>query len=142
MRHVTTSPPPTPGLAGVLGYFWSVDSESPKILWIFAQIYGGSSDYRLYKAQTTTPKPCNFCGPPRACEVLFARKFSSDVCTAAPYVQVRVTVFHTLISAQNDGCAAPCSGTPSGGCVVGRCWETCFLWIRVSLVGLTSWLAG
>ena len=25
---------------------------------------------------------------------------------------------------------AKCSGTPSGGCVVGRCWEACSSWAR------------
>ena len=37
---------------------------------------------------------------------------------------------------------ANCSGTPSGGCVVGRCWEACSSWIPVPLFGLFSWLAG
>ena len=35
-----------------------------------------------------------------------------------------------------------CSGTQSGGCVVGRCWEACSSWVPVSLVGLSSWLVG
>ena len=42
-------------------------------------------------------------------------------------------------------CGAPhayCSGTPSGGCVVGRCWEPCSTWVPVPLFGLSSWLAG
>ena len=37
---------------------------------------------------------------------------------------------------------ANCSGTPSRGRVVGRCWEACSSWFPVSLVGLSSWLAG
>ena len=37
---------------------------------------------------------------------------------------------------------AKCSGTPSGGCVVGRCWEACSSWVPVSLVGLSLWPAG
>ena len=35
-----------------------------------------------------------------------------------------------------------CSGTPSGGCVVGRYWEACSSWVPVPLFGLSSWLAG
>ena len=35
-----------------------------------------------------------------------------------------------------------CGGTPSGGCVVGRCWEACSSWVPVPLFGLSSWLAG
>ena len=36
-----------------------------------------------------------------------------------------------------------CSGTPSGGCVVGRCWEACLSWVPAPLFGLSSsWLAG
>ena len=37
---------------------------------------------------------------------------------------------------------ANCSGTPSGVCVVGRCWEACSSWVPVPLFGLSSWLAG
>ena len=37
---------------------------------------------------------------------------------------------------------ANCGGTPSGGCVVGRCWEACSSWVPVPLFGLSSWLAG
>ena len=36
---------------------------------------------------------------------------------------------------------AKCDGTPSGGCVVGLCWEACPSWVPVSLV-VSSWLAG
>ena len=32
------------------------------------------------------------------------------------------------------------SGTPRGGCVVGRCWEACSSWVPVPLFGLSSWL--
>ena len=35
-----------------------------------------------------------------------------------------------------------CGSTPSGGCVIGRCWEACPSWVPVSLAGLFSWLAG
>ena len=31
---------------------------------------------------------------------------------------------------------------PSGGCMVGRCWEACLSRVPVSLVGLSAWLAG
>ena len=34
------------------------------------------------------------------------------------------------------------SSALSVGCVVGRCWEACPSWVPVSLVGLSSWLAG
>ena len=27
-----------------------------------------------------------------------------------------------------------CDGTPSGGCVFGRCWEACPSWVPVSLI--------
>ena len=37
---------------------------------------------------------------------------------------------------------AYCDRTSSGGCVVGRCWGVCPSWVPVSLVGLSSWLAG
>ena len=32
-----------------------------------------------------------------------------------------------------------CSGTPSGGCVVGRCWEACSSWVPVPLFGALVW---
>ena len=35
-----------------------------------------------------------------------------------------------------------CSGTPSGGCVVGRCREACSSWVPVPWCGLSSLLAG
>ena len=37
---------------------------------------------------------------------------------------------------------ANCSGTPSGGYVVDRCWEACSSWVPVPLFGLSLWLAG
>ena len=41
-------------------------------------------------------------------------------------------VFLTLSSPFLD----VCSSTPSGECVVGRCWEVCSSWVPVCLVGL------
>ena len=43
---------------------------------------------------------------------------------------------------KNEVSIGYCSGTPSGGCVVGRCWEACSSWVPVPLFGLSSWLAG
>ena len=42
----------------------------------------------------------------------------------------------------NEMISPVCRSIPSGGCVVGRCWEACPSWVSVSLIGLSSWLAG
>ena len=47
--------------------------------------------------------------------------------TREKVVQAQGRHFHC-----SDG--AKCSGTPSGGCVVGRCWEACSSWVPVSLL--------
>ena len=49
---------------------------------------------------------------------------------------------HPCHSSKGPADDANCSGAPSGGCGVGRCWEACSSWVPVPLFGLSSWLAG